>query len=80
MRGGWTSHFTWKTRPEETCLDIFGIAPHGSYAFSTTTPLHSAWGKSRWSQASSVLLVFPTVVPVTWPLPSNGALACAPMP
>ena len=30
MRGGWTSHFTWKTRPEETCLDIFGIAPRGS--------------------------------------------------
>lgn len=30
MRGGWTSHFTWKTAPEETCLDIFGIAPRGS--------------------------------------------------
>jgi len=30
MRGGWTTHFTWKTRPEETCLDIFGIAPRGS--------------------------------------------------
>lgn len=30
MRGGWTSHFTWKTKPEETCLDIFGIAPRGS--------------------------------------------------
>jgi hypothetical protein len=30
MRGGWTAHFTWKTRPEETCLDIFGIAPRGS--------------------------------------------------
>ncbi|MEO8351455.1 MAG: hypothetical protein ABI680_06970 [Chthoniobacteraceae bacterium] len=30
MRGGWTSHFTWKTRPDETCLDVFGIAPRGS--------------------------------------------------
>ncbi len=30
MRGGWTSHFTWKTKPDETCLDIFGIAPRGS--------------------------------------------------
>lgn len=33
MRGGWTSHFTWKTRPEETCLDVFGIAPRGSSAW-----------------------------------------------
>ncbi len=33
MRGGWTSHFTWKTTPEETCLDIFGIAPRGSSAW-----------------------------------------------
>jgi hypothetical protein len=30
LKGGWTSHFTWKTKPEETCLDIFGIAPRGS--------------------------------------------------
>ena len=30
MRGGWTSHFTWNTRPEETCLDIFSVAPRGS--------------------------------------------------
>lgn len=30
MRGGWTTHFTWKTKPDETCLDIFGIAPRGS--------------------------------------------------
>lgn len=30
LRGGWTSHFTWKTKPEETCLDVFGIAPRGS--------------------------------------------------
>ena len=30
LRGGWTAHFTWKTKPEETCLDIFGIAPRGS--------------------------------------------------
>lgn len=30
MRGGWTSHFTWKTKPEEACLDVFGIAPRGS--------------------------------------------------
>ena len=33
MGGGWTSHFTWKTAPEETCLDIFGIAPRGSSAW-----------------------------------------------
>lgn len=30
MRGGWTAHFTWKTRPDETCLDIFGVAPRAS--------------------------------------------------
>ena len=30
MCGGWTSHFTWKTKPDETCLDVFGIAPRGS--------------------------------------------------
>jgi len=30
MGGGWTSHFTWKTKPENACLDIFGIAPRGS--------------------------------------------------
>lgn len=35
MRGGWTSHFTWKTTPEETCLDIFGIAPRGSSAWES---------------------------------------------
>lgn len=28
--GGWTAHFTWKTKPEETCLDVFGLAPRGS--------------------------------------------------
>ena len=33
LRGGWTAHFTWKTKPEETCLDIFGIAPRGSSAW-----------------------------------------------
>ncbi len=33
MRGGWTAHFTWRTKPEETCLDIFGIAPRGSSAW-----------------------------------------------
>jgi hypothetical protein len=32
-RGGWTAHFTWKTRPEETCLDVFGIAPRASSAW-----------------------------------------------
>ncbi len=27
MRGGWTSHFTWKLAPgEEVCLDVFGVA------------------------------------------------------
>lgn len=30
MRGGWTSQFTWKTKPDETCLDVFGNAPRGS--------------------------------------------------
>ena len=30
MRGGWTAHFTWKTKPEEYCLDVFGTAPRGS--------------------------------------------------
>jgi hypothetical protein len=33
LKGGWTSHFTWKTKPDETCLDIFGIAPRGSSAW-----------------------------------------------
>jgi hypothetical protein len=35
MRGGWTSHFTWKTKPEEACLDIFGVAPRGSSPWET---------------------------------------------
>jgi len=30
MSGGWTAHFTWQTRPEETCLDVFSIAPRAS--------------------------------------------------
>ena len=30
MRGGWTSHFMWKSKPEETCLDVFGAAPRAS--------------------------------------------------
>jgi len=30
MRGGWTSHFAWKLKSEDACLDIFGIAPRGS--------------------------------------------------
>ncbi len=30
LRGGWTAHFTWKTHGEETCLDVFGVAPRGS--------------------------------------------------
>ena len=31
LRGGWTSHFTWKLAPgDEVCLDVFGIAPRGS--------------------------------------------------
>ncbi|MFN7562247.1 MAG: hypothetical protein ACK5TH_10755 [Prosthecobacter sp.] len=33
LRGGWTAHFTWQTKPEETCLDVFGIAPRGSSAW-----------------------------------------------
>jgi hypothetical protein len=35
MRGGWTAHFTWKTKPDETCLDIFGNAPRGSSSWET---------------------------------------------
>jgi hypothetical protein len=35
MRGGWTAHFTWKTRPDETCLDVFGLAPRGSGPWQT---------------------------------------------
>ena len=30
LRGGWTSHFEWKTRDGEAYLDIFGVAPRGS--------------------------------------------------
>lgn len=30
MRGGWTAHFAWKTKPEEACLYVFGTAPRGS--------------------------------------------------
>ena len=30
MRGGWTAHFTWKSKLEDTCLDVFGNAPRGS--------------------------------------------------
>jgi len=30
MRGGWMAHFTWKTHLDETCLDVFGIAPRAS--------------------------------------------------
>ncbi len=33
LHGGWTSHVRWKTRPEETCLDVFGVAPRGSSAW-----------------------------------------------
>jgi hypothetical protein len=33
MRGGWTSHIMWKTKPEETCLDVFGVAPRSSTAW-----------------------------------------------
>ena len=30
MRGGWTAHISWKSKPEEACLDVFGVAPRGS--------------------------------------------------
>jgi hypothetical protein len=33
MRGGWTAHFTWKTRPDEACLGVFGNAPRSSSAW-----------------------------------------------
>ena len=30
LHGGWTAHFAWPTKPELTCLDIFGVAPRAS--------------------------------------------------
>ena len=30
LRGGWTSHFAWKTGDTEAYLDIFGVAPRAS--------------------------------------------------
>jgi hypothetical protein len=30
MRGGWTSHFLWKSGGEESYLDVFGVAPRGT--------------------------------------------------
>lgn len=30
LRGGWTSHFSWKARGAEAYLDVFGVAPRGS--------------------------------------------------
>jgi hypothetical protein len=30
LRGGWTSHFVWKTSAGEAYLDIFGVAPRAS--------------------------------------------------
>jgi hypothetical protein len=27
LRGGWTSHFVWKTADDEAYLDVFGVAP-----------------------------------------------------
>lgn len=30
LRGGWTSHFHWKTRDTEAYLDVFGVAPRAS--------------------------------------------------
>ena len=30
LRGGWTSHFAWPTRPAPAHLDVFGVAPRGS--------------------------------------------------
>ncbi len=30
LRGGWTSHFFWKTVDDEAYLDVFGIAPRGT--------------------------------------------------
>ncbi len=30
LRGGWTSHFSWKARGAEAYLDVFGVPPRGS--------------------------------------------------
>lgn len=30
LRGGWTSHFYWRTPDAEAYLDVFGLAPRGS--------------------------------------------------
>ena len=30
FRGGWTSHFVWRTAGTEAYLDVFGLAPRGS--------------------------------------------------
>src|SRR5262249_55726239 len=30
LRGGWTSHFVWKTGSAEAYLDIFGVAPRAT--------------------------------------------------
>jgi hypothetical protein len=32
IRGGWTAHFSCKSAPEESFLNIIGIAPRGSSA------------------------------------------------
>jgi len=30
LRGGWTSHFQWKSAETEAYLDVFGVAPRAS--------------------------------------------------
>lgn len=35
LRGGWTSHFVWKTDGAEAYLDVFGVAPRASSTWET---------------------------------------------
>jgi hypothetical protein len=47
LRGGWTSHFLWKTADDEVYLDVFGVAPRA------TTP---------WDQEQQDLYASPHIV------------------
>lgn len=35
LRGGWTSHFLWKSEDMEAYLDVFGVAPRASSPWQT---------------------------------------------
>jgi hypothetical protein len=37
FRGGWTSHFLWNAEGAEAYLDVFGVAPPGSFALGGRT-------------------------------------------